>query len=223
MNTPMTAPSIREALEALVNAKALKGVRELVAGWNGEGRDEPYKERHPSRLGATLPKTNCGAVYELDEAMQNARAALSAPPQDVVEGIEEMPPEDAGASHNCDEREPPVMPASSSGGAELRVRARLAWNNWPDSDESRRIIANHEARDKYSADAWDRVIAAILASGLVTVTHPDESAIRADERERCAKIADDRWREWRSSYEDDLDGMDTCNDIAAAIRVGGAK
>jgi len=72
----MTAPSIREALEALVNAKALKGVRELVAGWNGEGRDEPYKERHPSRLGATLPKTNCGAVYELDEAMQSARALL---------------------------------------------------------------------------------------------------------------------------------------------------
>ena len=62
------------ALNRLVDAKALKGVRELVAGWNGERRpDGPYKERHPPRLGATLPKTNCGAVYELDEAMTAAR------------------------------------------------------------------------------------------------------------------------------------------------------
>lgn len=67
-----------EALDRLVNAKALAGVRELVAGWNGENRpDGPYAERHPSRLGATLPKTDCGAVYELDEAMQAARAALA--------------------------------------------------------------------------------------------------------------------------------------------------
>lgn len=65
-------------LDRLVNAPALKGVRELVAGWNGENRPEgPYKDRHPNRLGATLPKTNCGAVYELDEAMQSARALLA--------------------------------------------------------------------------------------------------------------------------------------------------
>lgn len=67
----------REALRQLVNAKALSGVREVVAGWNGENRPEgPYKERHPPRLGATLPKTDCGSVYELDEAMQRARQAL---------------------------------------------------------------------------------------------------------------------------------------------------
>jgi hypothetical protein len=66
----------RAALRRLVNAKALAGVRALVAGWNGEGRDEPYKERHPARLGATLPKTNCGAVYELDEALTAARAVI---------------------------------------------------------------------------------------------------------------------------------------------------
>jgi hypothetical protein len=65
-----------KALEDLVNAKALSGVRAIVAGWNGEGRAEPYNERHPSKLGATLPKTNCGAVYELDEAMQRARALV---------------------------------------------------------------------------------------------------------------------------------------------------
>jgi hypothetical protein len=69
--------ALREALTTLVNEKALAGVRELVAGWNGESRpDGPY-DRHPPRLGATLPKTTCGAVYELDEAMQSARAALN--------------------------------------------------------------------------------------------------------------------------------------------------
>ena len=66
------------ALERLAGAKAIKGVRELVAGWNGENLPEgPYTERHPSRLGATLPKTNCGAVYELDEVMQEAHALLA--------------------------------------------------------------------------------------------------------------------------------------------------
>lgn len=69
--------ALRDALTALVNAKALAGVRELVAGWNGESKpDGPY-DRHPPRLGATLPKTTCGAVYELDEAMQSAKTALN--------------------------------------------------------------------------------------------------------------------------------------------------
>jgi hypothetical protein len=72
------APDLYEALSALVEAKALAGVRELVAGWNGETRpDGPFEARHPSRLGATLPKTDCGSVYDLDAAMQNARAALA--------------------------------------------------------------------------------------------------------------------------------------------------
>jgi hypothetical protein len=67
---------LKEALAELVNAKAISGVREVVAGWNGENRpDGPY-DRHPPRLGATLPKTDCGSVYELDEAMQRARQAL---------------------------------------------------------------------------------------------------------------------------------------------------
>lgn len=44
---------------------------------------------------------------------------------------------------------------------ELRVRARLAWNNWPDTPQARESIAAHEARDPYSAAAWDRVIAAL--------------------------------------------------------------
>lgn len=68
---------LREAAERLVNAKALDGVRGLVAGWNGEGKQDGPYERHPPRLGAELPRTNCGAIYELDDAMQAVRAALS--------------------------------------------------------------------------------------------------------------------------------------------------
>jgi hypothetical protein len=66
------------ALDALVNAKALSGVREQVAGWNGEHLpDDKRYGAHPSNLGATLPKTNCGAVYELDDAMVAAHAILA--------------------------------------------------------------------------------------------------------------------------------------------------
>jgi hypothetical protein len=68
---------LRGKIQALVEAKALAGVRGIVAGWNGENRPEPYNERHPYKLGASLPKTCCGHVYELDEALQAARAALS--------------------------------------------------------------------------------------------------------------------------------------------------
>lgn len=68
---------LRAIVSRLANARALAGVREIVAGWNGEGKpDGPY-ERHQSRLGATLPKTDCGAVYELDEALTDARLALA--------------------------------------------------------------------------------------------------------------------------------------------------
>lgn len=68
---------LRAALRALVEAKALQGVREIVAGWNGEGREDGPYPRHSDKLGATLPKTNCGAVYALDEALQAGRVLLS--------------------------------------------------------------------------------------------------------------------------------------------------
>lgn len=51
-----------------------------------------------------------------------------------------------------------------SGPTELRVRCRLAWNNWPDSAEARQIIADQETKDAYSAAAWDRVITTITAT-----------------------------------------------------------
>lgn len=47
---------------------------------------------------------------------------------------------------------------------ELRVLCRLAWNNWPDSENSRREISTHEVRDPHSAAAWDRVVSSILKS-----------------------------------------------------------
>lgn len=46
---------------------------------------------------------------------------------------------------------------------ELRTLARLAWNNWPDNENSRRMLADHEQRDPLSMHAWDRVIEATRA------------------------------------------------------------
>lgn len=70
-----TAPLIaaledaREALERL-------GLRELVAGWNGENRpDGPY-EPHPAKLGVTL-RTNAGTVYEIDATLTRITAELA--------------------------------------------------------------------------------------------------------------------------------------------------
>lgn len=66
-------------------------------------------------------------------------------------------------------------------------------------------------REQY-ADA----IARIIKPEAMTVTHPDEAAIRADERERCARVAE---RTSLNSY----DAGECRADIAAAIRAGGAK
>lgn len=77
MSSEVKEAALREALRKLVDAKALSEVRGLVAGWNGEDRPEPYSKRHPYNLGATLPKTTCGAIYDLDDAMTEARALLS--------------------------------------------------------------------------------------------------------------------------------------------------
>jgi hypothetical protein len=71
---------LEAALWSLVKAKAIADVRGIVAGWNGENRIEgPYQERHPYRLGVTL-KTCAGHVYELDDALDHARAALEDKP-----------------------------------------------------------------------------------------------------------------------------------------------
>lgn len=64
-------------LTALTSANALAGVRPLVAGWNGEGKPYFPSERHPPRLGATLPKTDCGAIYDLHDTLSKGRALLA--------------------------------------------------------------------------------------------------------------------------------------------------
>ena len=74
--------ALRNCLAKLANAEALASVRSIVAGWNGENRpDGPY-ERHPRKLGAQLPKSNCGAIYDLDEALQEVRRLLAFPSHD---------------------------------------------------------------------------------------------------------------------------------------------
>jgi hypothetical protein len=55
--------------------------------------------------------------------------------------------------------------------------ARLAWNNWPDTDASRREIAAYEARDPTSAAAWDRVVVALVGEVLPTVQMPRQTVV----------------------------------------------
>lgn len=67
---------LREALGKVTGSRIAEDIRDLVAGWNGEGRPEEERfGRHPDALGANIP-TTCGDVYALDEALVAARAAL---------------------------------------------------------------------------------------------------------------------------------------------------
>jgi len=52
-----------------------------------------------------------------------------------------------------------AQPGQVSG--DERMRARLAWCNYPDTPESRAVLAGQDEKDPYSAAAWDRVIAAL--------------------------------------------------------------
>lgn len=88
-------------------------------------------------------------------------------------------------------------------GEDVVERVALAWakarNEWM-----------RASRHGTQEEADKAAVAAILATGLV----PDEAAIRADEREKCAKVAEtpDCWK----SFAGDFEG----NCIAAAIRAG---
>lgn len=76
---------------------------------------------------------------------------------------------------------------------EARIRARLAWNGWPDNENSRREIAAHEQRDPVSAAAWDRVIAALEKSDLAPT--PDFSW-KLEMARRKAQQQADFWVRW---------------------------
>ena len=67
---------LAKALSELANSDLQLIVREIVAGWNGEGREGGPFIRHPDMLGASIPAT-CGMVYALDDAFTLARATLS--------------------------------------------------------------------------------------------------------------------------------------------------
>ena len=58
-----------ERVRALVDAVARLGLRELVAGWNGEGKEKPYAP-HPDRLKAKI-ETTCGVIYAIDAALRD--------------------------------------------------------------------------------------------------------------------------------------------------------
>ena len=62
-----------QRLHALAFAPALKGVRELVAGWQGPP-DKPYAP-HPPNLGAHIA-TTCGRIYQLDIMIEAGKAHL---------------------------------------------------------------------------------------------------------------------------------------------------
>lgn len=73
---------LEAGLRMVVDAKALSGVRSMVAGWNGEDRPEDKRYgRHPAQLEARI-ETRCGAVYDLDTALVVARALLPNPSGD---------------------------------------------------------------------------------------------------------------------------------------------
>jgi len=110
-------------------------------------------------------------ITDYKAALEQGRAALAAPPQDVTEGIARIVTSELEQMHK--EGVPMCM-----------REGETTWRTY------------HAGFD-LSMFA-QRVSDAILASGLVTAAHPDEAAIRADERERCAREAEHEKaaREW---------------------------
>lgn len=56
---------------------------------------------------------------------------------------------------------------------------------WPDTPETRKKIYEHEARDQSSANAWDRVVKAILG-GSVDVTPEPGARVRGPVKSSAA-------------------------------------
>lgn len=75
---------------------------------------------------------------------------------------------------------------------EVRIQARLAWNNWPDNENSRREIAAHESRDPISAAAWDRVVEAVRAGAQ---KEPDGDLLNEEAAGKTATRLLDAWSE----------------------------
>ncbi len=135
MNSPMTTPSIREAL--------IHTLASLAASISLLERTPRAKKAAPS------DKMFDQMIADYKAALEQGRAALAALPQDVVEGIARIIDPDAFN--------------------DLNLMDDLT------TSERHYIKINQPAK---RATAIAKATA-ILASGLVTVTHPDEAAIRA--------------------------------------------
>lgn len=89
---------------------------------------------------------------------------------------------------------------------------------------ARIVVAWADAEElEFTIRQIDRLVRAVLATGLV----PDEAAVRADEREKCAKVAEEHSFEldivwWLGATKKDV-SAETCRSIASAIRSGGGE
>ena len=66
----------RQAMLDLIDEIDRLGLRQIVAGWNGEGLEDGPNDPHHPELRVTLP-TNAGTVYAIDAAVERARLALA--------------------------------------------------------------------------------------------------------------------------------------------------
>ncbi len=73
MTPTLSACLAHPEVKALVEAVEQLGLRNLVAGWNGEGMERPYPP-HPETLIAVI-KTTCGTVYAVDAALARIKDA----------------------------------------------------------------------------------------------------------------------------------------------------
>lgn len=70
---PPAAPTVQDAarvpeISALIEAVSALGLRQLVAGWNGEDLGEQYPPHPASQL--AMLNTTCGVVYAIDTALR---------------------------------------------------------------------------------------------------------------------------------------------------------
>ena len=177
------------------------------------------------------PKTSPELLALLERAKSHVMT-----PEDVYEQrrsfVRGMCPSDRDYTEWCadvDRIIPPLAGPSDTRPADVTVTPRVIDN---DRDEIVVTLNGNELRGwSYSTEQErrdlsmfaNRIVDAILATGLV----PDESAIRADERERCAKIADEHSlsydNEWNRNLGKASDLVEACEDIAATIRSGGGE
>ncbi|MBN7759324.1 hypothetical protein JYP46_21075 [Nitratireductor aquimarinus] len=149
------ATEAKTLIEQLVNAKALRDVRQLVAGWNGEDHlGVKQYERHPKKLGATLPKTTCGAIYELDEVMQRARDFLN----QKGSGEERVCVNCGRTRPSSEGRETPHPDCTSPDACTWDMTSDEAWQYWSQKyHDLARTTLTDEAVER-AIDGWHKAL-----------------------------------------------------------------